>query len=138
LDEKSASPATGLVGSVRALLAGLVEVGQTRLQLASTELEEERIRLAELLICAIAALFFLGIGIVLAAVLIVVVFWDGPRVEALATVTALFVGVGIWLAVSWRARARAKPKLLAATIAELKRDRDALRGGAPGSDAGRP
>lgn len=37
-----ATPPPGLLGSARAVLAGLVEIGQTRLQLASTDLEEER------------------------------------------------------------------------------------------------
>ena len=118
----------GLLGSARAVLAGLVEIGQTRLQLASTELEEERLRLAELLLYASMALFFLGVGLVLASLLLVLLFWDGPRLLVLGLLTALYLAVGAALAIGWRRKARAKPPLLATTIAELQRDREALLG----------
>ena len=118
----------GLLGSARLVLGALVDIGQTRLQLASTELEEERLRIAELLVFAAAALFFLGLGIVLATLLLVLVFWDGPRVLALSAVTAVFLALGIGLALTWRRKSRAKPPLLGATLAELQRDRDALAG----------
>ena len=122
------TPQPGLLGSARSVLAALVEIGQTRLQLASTELEEERLRLVELLLYAIATLFFLGIGIVLATLLLVLVFWDGPRVLVLALGTALFLALAVGLGAAWRHKARSKPPLLATTIAEFKRDRDALTG----------
>jgi uncharacterized membrane protein YqjE len=38
---------------------------------------------AELLLCATVSLFFLGIGAVFAAVLLVVVYWDGHRERVL-------------------------------------------------------
>jgi uncharacterized membrane protein YqjE len=117
----------GLLGSVRGVLAALVEMGQTRLQLAATELEEERLRIADLLLLATAALFFLAIGLVLASLLLVLVFWDGPRVLVLALVSAGFLAVGIGLAANWRRKALAKPKLLATTVDELRRDAEALR-----------
>jgi uncharacterized membrane protein YqjE len=124
-------PQPGLLGSARGVLAVLVEIGQTRLQLASTELEEERLRLARLLLCATFALFFLGLGLVLASMLLVLLFWDAHRVLVLALLSALFLGVGASLAVAWRRQARTKPKLLASSIAELQRDREALQRGWP-------
>jgi len=121
-------PSPGLLGSARAVLAGLVDIGQTRLQLASTELEEERLRLTELLVIGAAALFCVGVGLVLATLLLVVLFWDAHRVLALAVATALYLGAAAALVAALRRKARAKPPLLAATLAELRRDRDALRG----------
>ena len=118
----------GFLGSARAVLVALLEIGQTRLQLAGTELEEERLRVAELLLFATAALFCLGVGIVLATLLVVLLSWDGPRVLVLATAAALFLAAGVGLAAAWRRKARAKPPLLASTLAELRRDRDALIG----------
>lgn len=121
----------GLLGSARAVLVALLEIGQTRLQLASTELEEERLRIAELLLFATAALFFLGIGIVLATLLLVLLFWDA-RVLVLALAAAVFLAVGAGLAAAWRRKAAAKPPLLASTLAELQRDREALIGHSTG------
>lgn len=123
------TPQPGLLGSARAVLAGLVEIGQTRLQLAATELEEERLRLAELLLFACATLFLLGVGLVLAALLLVLVFWDDARMLVLALEAALFLGLGAGLGVAWRRKAAAKPKLLETTLAELRRDRNALQPG---------
>jgi uncharacterized membrane protein YqjE len=120
------TPQPGLLGAARAALAGLIEIGHTRLQLAATELEEERLRIAQLLIYACAALFFLGLGLVLAALLLVLLFWESNRVLVLALEAALFLAVGAGLCVAWRRKATTKPKLMATTLAELERDRAAL------------
>ena len=127
------SPTTspGLLDSARRVLVSLIEIGQTRLQLASTEVEEERLRIAELLLYATVALFFLGVGMVLASLLVVLLFWDTHRELVLAGLSGLFLLVGVGLAITWRHKARHKPKLLATTVAELQRDRDALRAGMP-------
>ena len=127
----SATP-PGLLGSARQVLASLIEIGQTRLQLASTELEEERLRVAELLLYAAAALFLLGIGLVFAAMLLVLLYWNSQRELVLGGVTAGLRGAGVGLAMAWRRKAGHKPKLLAATIDELQRDRDALQAVMPG------
>ncbi len=121
------TPQPGLLGAARAAVAGLIEIGHTRLQLAATELEEERLRIAQLLLYACAALFFLGLGLVLAALLLVLLFWESNRVLVLTLEAALFLAVGAGLCVAWRRKATTKPKLLATTLAELERDRTALR-----------
>ena len=121
----------GLLDSVRRVLVSLIEIGQTRLQLASTEVEEERLRVAELLLYATVSLFFLGVGLVLASLWVVLLFWDDHRELVLAAISGLFLLVGAGLAITWRHKARHKPKLLATTVAELQRDRDALRAGLP-------
>jgi uncharacterized membrane protein YqjE len=125
------TPQPGLLGSGRLVLAALIEIGQTRLELASTELEEERLRLTELLLYGVVALFCIGIGLVLALLLLVLVFWDGPRVLVLAIETAVFLGTGVGLVAVFRHKARNKPRLLATTIDELRRDSDSLRRGLP-------
>lgn len=125
------APRLGLLGSARAVLAGLVEIGHTRLQLASTELEEERLRIAQLLLYATAALFFLGLGLVLFALWLVLLFWDSHRVLVLGVETILILSIGAALAGAWRHKARTKPRLLGATLAELQRDRQTLNTGEP-------
>ena len=120
-------PPPGLLASGRTLVAALVEIGHARLRLARTELEEERVRIAELLLLAAFALFFLGIGLVLACLLLVLLMWDGPRVLVLGLLTSAFLAVGAAAAVAWRRKARSKPPLLAATLEELRRDQAALR-----------
>lgn len=108
------------------MLAGLLEIGQTRLELASTEIEEERLRLAELLLWATIALFFIGLGVVFAALLLVLLVWDGPREWVMGGVTSVFLGIGVWAGLAWRRKAREKPAFLGTTLAELRRDQAAL------------
>lgn len=121
----------GLLGSARQVLASLIEIGQTRLQLARTELEEERLRVAELLLYAAATLFFLGIGLVFAALLLVMLYWISQRELVRGRVTAVFLVAGVGLALARHGKAGLKPKLLAATITEWRRDREALHAGMP-------
>lgn len=119
-------PTPGLLASARMVLAGLLEVGQTRLQLASTELEEEGLRLIEWLLWALIALFLLGVGIVLAVMLLVLLTWDGPREWVLGGVTAVFLGGAAWMVMALRSKMRNRPGFMAATLDELKRDQAAL------------
>jgi uncharacterized membrane protein YqjE len=117
-----------LLGSARGLLGALLEMGETRIALASTELEQERLRVAELFLYATFSLFFLGVGLVLAALLLVLWVPEVNRVPALAAITLLYLGIGVAGIVIWRRKARSKPRLLGSTIDELKRDRAAVRG----------
>ncbi len=125
------SATAGLRQAAREVLATLVDAGQTRLQLAATELEEERLRLARLLLCATGALFLLGVGIVLAAGALVL--WCAPenRLLALAGLSLAFVFTGLLAVWHWLRLAQAKPPLLNATLGELRQDADSLRGSAP-------
>ena len=113
-------------GPVRELARTLLSFALTRTRLAATELEEQAVRLVEILIWLTAALFFLGVALVFAAVLVVLVFWDSNRLLAAGLLAALFVCIGTGAALIARVRLRERPKLLAATLAEFERDRDAL------------
>jgi uncharacterized membrane protein YqjE len=113
-------------GPVRELARTLLSFVLTRTRLAATEVEEQALRLIEILIWIALALFFLGIAVVFAAVLVVLVFWDSNRLLAAGLLAALFVAMGAGSALVARTRLRERPKLLAATLAELERDRDTL------------
>lgn len=120
------SQRAGLFGSVKTLAATLVAIGHTRLELLSTEIEEERVRLSSLLFWTLAALFCAALGIVLLALLVVVVFWDTHRLLALGALALLFL---LGAAVAGRialVKARAKPRLFASSLAELSKDREQL------------
>ena len=119
----------GLFGSLKMLGATFAAILQTRLELLSTDIAEERSRLGSILLLALVALFCLGVGVLLLTLLIVVLFWDTHRLAALGTLTALFLaaggGIG-WLA---RQRLQSKPRLFEASIAELAKDREQLGSG---------
>lgn len=118
--------ATGLLASLRRLLATGVEILQTRIELLSVELEEEGVRLRELLLYALIALFFLGFGLLLLTLLVVVVFWDSHRLPVLAGITALYLAIGVGAVLRVRHTLRTRPRLFAATLGELGKDREHL------------
>ncbi len=117
---------TGIVQSLRNLAVTLVELLRTRFELLATELDEERIRLLQLLFWAVAALFFFGVCILLLTVLAVAVFWDSHRITAIVALAGVFLAAGIVMAIGVRNRMHARSRLFSASLQELQRDKDRL------------
>ena len=120
---------SGLMGSVRRLLSTLTSIASTRLELLANELQEERLRLTQMLLFALFALFCFGVGILLLTAFIVVLFWDDHRLAVLGALSALFFALGALTAMLLRSKAQAKPRLFSASLAELSKDRAQLNAG---------
>ena len=120
---------SGLMGSVRRLTGTLIAIVSTRLELLANELEEERLRLTQMFLLALIALFLLGTGLILLNAFIVVLFWDSHRLLALGLLCVVYLVAGAAVTMSLRAKAQAGSKLFSASLAELDKDRQALRGG---------
>ena len=116
----------GIVQSLRSLAATLVALLRTRAELLATELEEERVRLLQLLFWAAAALFFLGVGVLLLVILYVAAFWDSYRIPAIVALAVIFLAAGAGMAIGVRNRMYARPRLFSASLDELARDKDQL------------
>jgi uncharacterized membrane protein YqjE len=121
--ERERGPVGGLFTSIAQLLATAVGIAQTRLELLSTELQEEIHRVAEIMVFAAIALLAAGVGLFLLALVVIFVFWDTHRMAASIGVTAAFFLIALVAGLVLRAKVRAKPPLLDATLAELKKDR---------------
>jgi uncharacterized membrane protein YqjE len=117
---------TGIVQSLRNLAATLVAVFHTRFELLVTEIEEERVRLLELLLWAAAALFCLGVTVLLLVLLLIALFWDTHRIAAIATLAAVFLAAGVGIAAGVRDRMHARSRLFSASLDEIARDKDQL------------
>ena len=116
----------GLFGSLTNFAATLVSIAHTRLDLLSTDLEEERAHVFSLLALGLAALFFIGIGVVLTTILLVALFWDTHRVLVLMLLAGFFLAAGLVAGGVAIHKARTKPKLFSATLSELHKDRQQL------------
>ncbi|MFO0690032.1 MAG: phage holin family protein [Myxococcota bacterium] len=112
--------------SLRAMLATLVTLAHTRLELVSVELEQEGERLAGLVLWAILGLFCGGLAVLMLALTIVIAFWDGHRLLAAGLVALLFTVLAMVAGLVVRHRLRTRPRFLSATIGELERDARAL------------
>jgi uncharacterized membrane protein YqjE len=116
----------GILQSLRRLAATLVTVLQTRLELLVTELEEERIRLLQLLFWAVGALFFFSVGVLLLTIFIVAVFWESHRLTAIVVLAGIFFAAGLGMAYGVRSRLHSRSRLFSASLDELARDKDRL------------
>jgi uncharacterized membrane protein YqjE len=118
--------AGGLLSAVRGLVDDVLALLQTRLELLTIDLEEERYRLVSLLLYTLVALFLCALGILCLGILVVAAFWDTHRLVALGLLTLVFLGAGGAVAfLAWR-QARARPRLFAASSTELIKDRQRL------------
>lgn len=121
-------PPPGPGASLRSLGATLLQLVGTRAELAVVELREEGERRKEMLVLGVVAGLFLALGLLLAALLVVVIFWDSHRLAAIGGVTALYLAVALLAFLRLRQRARASPPPFEATLREFAADRDLLRG----------
>ena len=124
--EEISGGSKGLLDSLGTFAATLAAIVQTRLELLSVDMEEDRAHYLSLLMLVLAALFCLGVGAVLATILIVVVFWDTQRILVLGLLAGLFLtgGIAAWLFAMHKIKTR--PRIFAASLLELFKDRQQL------------
>jgi len=116
-----------LAESVARLAATLLAVVQNRVELVATEVEEESLRYFSYLMLSLAAMFCIGVAVVLGVLLLVVVFWDTHRIAILTALIALFALAGVTMALRVRNQYRDKPRLLGHSMTELARDSELIR-----------
>ncbi|HYE41490.1 MAG TPA: phage holin family protein, partial [Ramlibacter sp.] len=98
-----------------------------RVELASVELQEEAQRMLRYLVLSLMALFLAAMTVVLVTFFVILLFWDEHPLAAVAVLAALYGGGALLLAAKVRGEIRAKPALLASTLAELKKDAECVR-----------
>jgi uncharacterized membrane protein YqjE len=119
-------------GPVRRLGASLLALGRIRLELLSIEVQEEKERVAGLLLWSVLTALMVGFGAVFGAVFLTVALWDTQhRLTALGMSALLFVGLALVGAMRLRRLVGAGSALFSSSIAELREDSAALRGDPP-------
>jgi uncharacterized membrane protein YqjE len=125
-DAPAEGPQVGLFDSLKALLVTLVGIAHTRVELISTEVEEQYARLVSLLVWGLVALFFAFTGVILSAIAFIVLFWESNRVLAAAGLAAAFVLLAVIAVLGFISRAKTRPRLFKASLDELAKDRSQL------------
>jgi len=115
----------GVWASLNRILDTLLAAAQNRVELFAAELQEEKCRVVEAMLCVAAVAAFGMMTLSLVTFAVVVLFWENGRLPALAGLSALYL-VGTVLA--WRAlQSRLKAEsAFAGTVEELKKDRACL------------
>src|SRR5581483_9274793 len=112
---------------LKALFAGLVSALHTRLDLFVTELEEERERIKQAFIFTLLLVFGFAFGISLLTIFLVALFWQNGWILAIGGLALLYFAVAIFADVKLCGAIAGHPRLFAATLGELGKDRDYVR-----------
>ncbi|HEY0939216.1 MAG TPA: phage holin family protein [Steroidobacter sp.] len=120
-------PVAGLLQSLNHLLATFIAIVHTRLELLTTELQEEVRQVGAILLWAFLAAFAAMMGLFLVALTVIFVFWDTHRLAASLAMVGLFVLVAVLSGLMLKHKLSTKPPLLDDTLAELAKDRDQLK-----------
>jgi uncharacterized membrane protein YqjE len=113
-------------GPFRRLSASLVALGRIRLELLAIEVQEEKERIARMLVWAVVASFMGCFAVVFVALFVTLALWDGYRLVALGAFALVFIGLAAWAGVRLSQLSRAGTTLFQASIVELRQDSRAL------------
>ena len=117
-----------IVESLSRLAGTFITIVQTRLELITVEVEEESLRFFGYFLFALAAMYCIGMALLLGVLLIVVTFWDTRQlVPALISLMVFFALFSVTIILGIRKHYRLKPGLLSHTLRELSRDIEQLK-----------
>jgi uncharacterized membrane protein YqjE len=126
MPDSAEQPRAGLSRAALQLTASIVALVRSRLELVTIEFEEQRERTKDILVLAVVAAVFLSFAVMILSALILALFWETHPVIATVCVAGGYAAIGIAAIAMLKNRQRQRP--FAATLAELERDVEALRG----------
>jgi len=126
-DAAQAGPVAGLFNSLNRMASTVVAIAHTRLELLTTELQEEVRQVGAILLWAFIAAFAAMMALFLGALAVIFVFWDTHRGAASVAMIVMFLAVAGGAGLMLQKKLKSKPPLLDDTLAELAKDRDQLR-----------
>lgn len=125
--DAAATANTGLLASLRGLLATGLGLLRTRAELLIVEIEEEKLRLLATLLLGLLCCFFLGVGLLLLVVFLTVVFWETHRLLVLGLSCGLFLLLGGLALQALRRQLRRGSQLFRTSLQELQQDIEQLQ-----------
>lgn len=116
----------GVWALLKRILDTLLAAAQSRVELFALELQEEKCRMVEAILCTAAVAACGMMTLSLATFTLVVLFWEHGRLAALCVLCVFYLVCTIlaWRALQTRLRA---PSPFTDSIAEIKRDRECLK-----------
>lgn len=112
---------------LRRLGISLLTLSRIRLELLAIEVQEEKDRVASLLLWAVLAALLAGFGLLVLLVLVTVALWDSHRLLSLGVGTAVLLGAAVAAGLKVRELLARPSTLFQSSIAELLEDAEALR-----------
>jgi uncharacterized membrane protein YqjE len=126
-DPAHAGPVAGLFQSLNRMASTAIAIALTRLELLTTELQEEVRQVGAILLWAFIAAFAAMMALFLGALAVIFVFWDTHRGAASLAMIVVFLALAAGAGLMLQKKLKSKPPLLDDTLTELAKDRDQLR-----------
>ena len=115
-----------VIESARRVGITVLNIVETRLSLFSTDLRDAAQLVIWSILWGVIGVFFLGLGLLLIALLIVAYYWDTHRLAALGISGGFFLATSLLIVTMIIRSARQHRHPFAATIGELAKDRHHL------------
>lgn len=112
---------------LRRLGVSLLTLSRIRLELFAIEAQEEKERIASLLLWAVLAALLAGFGLLMLLLLVTVALWDSHRMLALGGGTVVLVVAAIVAVLKVKGLIEQPASLFQSSIGELREDAEALR-----------
>jgi uncharacterized membrane protein YqjE len=119
--DETPQEAGGMLTTVARMLRTLRDVAENRVELFLLELKEERVRLFDALLLAVAGMVLALMALILVTFTVVLIFWDTYRLLVLILLTAAYAAAAAAMFASLRSRLR-RWQSFAATHEQLKKD----------------
>jgi uncharacterized membrane protein YqjE len=125
--DPSLPPEVGMTGLMRNLLDHLVGGMQSRVELISIELQEEKYKLIQTFVW-ISAIVFTGLmAVAFGSITIIYYFWETERLLALGGLTALYAISFTAIVIAFRAYLVRQPLPFASTLEAFEKDRECIQ-----------
>jgi uncharacterized membrane protein YqjE len=111
----------GLLATVTQMFQRLRDLAATRFELFLVEMKEQRARMFESLLLAVAGLVCALMALILITLTVLVVFWDTHRLLVLAVLTAAYAVAAAVAFIKLRSRLQ-RWQAYSATLEEFKKD----------------
>jgi uncharacterized membrane protein YqjE len=129
LDTDSSQNSGGrITQTVKDLLGAISSALHTRLELLFVEVHEELERSKQTIALLVIMIGSFGLGFVLLNIFLVALFWQNGWVAAIGLLALLYLAAGLYAAIKLRAALARPSGLFSATLRELAKDRDSLKG----------
>ena len=123
-----ATPSTDAPGTVRGLIAALLEALHTRLELAGVELEIHLRALLRSLIWAVGAVACATLGLAFAVMAVIAALWSTHRMLAFLGGTLMFIALAAIFGYLGARALRTRPDVLEGSLGQLAEDERRARG----------
>jgi uncharacterized membrane protein YqjE len=124
---ETTAPGSGLLGSLRGFVDGILGSVHDRLQLLSVELQEEKSRFIQILIWLVAVATLGFLAAIFSSLVLVLIFWETARLTVVIVLATVYVGGFIAVVMGFKRYLARQTKPFAATLGELQQDRECIR-----------